>query len=151
MSKNIFVSYRNGKISYLLMILGVIGIVFEYSVLHSHFIAYAGGDTVALTYVVLGTLALASGVLAIILAVFKITRWTWIILSSLIIVFTIIPPAVFGVALGFFPYFYDYIFSIPWVFMAGLPINPAIDFIGFWMAIGGSLLSLISSIFVPKK
>jgi hypothetical protein len=151
MAKRIFVSYRNGKISFLLMIVGVIGVVFEYSTLHSHLVPYAGDDTMTFVYVLLGTLALVSGSLAIILAIFRIPKWVWIMLSSLVLVFTILPPAILGGMLGFFPYVIGDIFTMPWIFMVGLPINPAVDFIGFWMAVGGALFSIISGISVPKK
>ena len=151
MAKRIFVSYRNGKISFLLMIIGVIGVVFEYASLHSYLVPYAGGDTATFVYVLLGTLALASGSLAIILSIFKISKWVWVMLSSFVLVFIILPPAIFGGMLGFFPYFYGNLFSMPWMLFAGLPINPAVDFIGFWMAVGGALLSIISGSFVPKK
>ncbi len=151
MAKKIFVSSKNGKISYLLMMLGVIGVVFEYATLHSLLVPHAGGDTLILTYVFFGTLALVSGGLALILAIFKIPRWVWILLSSFVLVFIILPPAISSGMIGIFPYFFGGAFSMPWMLFAGLPINPPVDFIGFWMATGGALLSIISGFFVPKK
>ena len=151
MAKNIFVSSRNGKISYFLMMIGVTGVVLEYAVLHLYLEPLAGSDTMMLAYLFLGTLALVSGVLAILLAIFKIPKWIWIMLSSFVLIFTILPPAIMGGMLGFFPYVLGDTFHTRWMFLPSLPARPAIDFIGFWMAVGGGLLSMISGFFVPKK
>ena len=150
-AKNIFVSYSRGRLAFIFMILAIVGIIFQYAVLYSHLIPYFAGDAVTATMVIFGTLALFCGGLAIILAAYRIPKWVWILLSSLIFVSIMLPPSILGGMLRFFPYVIGDAFQLPWIWIIPLPTNPAVDFIGFWMAVGGSLMSMIASIKVPKK
>ena len=103
------------------------------------------------TFISFGVLAFAFVVTAIIIAVFKIPKWIWIVAAFFVLIFAILLPAILGGMLGFFPYVYSPVFQFPWIWMAALPLNPSLDFIGFWMAAGGALLVMITGFFVPKK
>ena len=151
MTKNIFVSYSRGKLAFIFMILSVVGIAFQYSVLYAHLVPYFGDDGVTSMSICFGTLALVAAGLAIILATYRIPKWAWISLSSVVFISIMMLPSVFGGILGFFPYVLGDVFTMPWIMLAGLPIYPGLDFIGFWIAVGGSLFSLIASLGVPKK
>ena len=50
---------------------------------------------------------------------------------------------------GSFPYIGGFWSHNPWTFF--IPLDPMLDFIGFWMVGGGGLMTIIVGFFVPKK
>lgn len=63
----------------------------------------AGGDALTQTFISFGVLALAFGVTATIIAVFKIPKWIWIVAAFFVLTFTILLPVILEGLLGFSP------------------------------------------------
>lgn len=133
----------------LFAIVGVVGVIFQFIYLYLPLIKLGEGDAAVLADFILIILALAFGGLAIILSIFVIPRNLWIFLVVSVIVFTIIPPIIYSAVMGTFPYVTSFAVQFPYLLVA--PTNPLLDFIGFWMAIGGSLIASIIGFTLPRK
>ena len=148
MFKNSFTSSIVGKISLSLMVVGFVGVVFQFSVTYLPIIQLATIEPLAIVFAIFSIVALAFGAIAIIISIFKAPKWLWILLAFFILASTLIIAILVSIAAEF-PYFNGMYTQIPWAFLV-LPLNPMIDFIGFWMAVIGSFAAMIFGFFVPK-
>ena len=149
MTKKTIVTTTAGKFAFLFLIISIVGLVFQFIYFYLPLIEIAGGDGALTADFIFGMLALAFGALAFILSIFVIPKNLWIGLVFSVIVFTLIPPIIYDIAFGNFPYVFLYFtqFSM----LTVVPTNPMLDFVGFWMAGGGSLIALIIGFTLPKK
>jgi hypothetical protein len=122
-----------------------------FSILYLYFplIKIGAGDPTTTADFVLIIIALAFGGFAVISSIFTIPRNLWILLTILVFLCALIPVIIYAIVSRFFPYVDGNMLQIPYLFVA--PTNPLLDFIGFWMAIGGSLFAILVGFSVPKK
>ncbi len=149
MAKKMIVTTTAGKIALFFLITAIVGVIFQFIYLYLPLIGISGGDAALIADFIFGILALAFGGLAFILSIFVIPRNLWIGLVISVLVFAFIPPIIYAVIAGGFPYFNGF-YTHYGMFLA-LPTNPMMDFIGFWMAVGGSLIAAVIGFTLPKK
>ena len=151
MAKKTIVTTGKGKLALLFLIIAIVGVIFQFIYLYLPLIGLGGGDAAITIIFISSILALAVGILAFILSIFVVPRNIWIILAACVLVFTIIPPIVYVAANGIFPYFVKS-YEFPMFFVVPTSLTGALlDFIGFWMAVGGSLIAAVIGFTLPKK
>ncbi|MHA2254607.1 MAG: hypothetical protein ACXAAM_00860 [Candidatus Heimdallarchaeaceae archaeon] len=149
MAKRNFVYSGSGKLALFFLIIGVVGVVFQFIFLYLPLLQVGAGDTTVVVDFIFSVLALAFGSLAVIMSVFVIPRNLWILFASFVFIFTIIPPVIFAIVNRMFPYVSSFAYQFPYFFV--VPTNPLLDFIGFWMAVGGGLFAMLIGFNAPKK
>lgn len=149
MAKKMLVSSGSGKLALFFLIVGIAGVIMQFIYLYLPLIQQGAGDAASTADFILSILALAFGGLALVLSVFVIPRNLWIVLVSLVFFCTLIPVIIFAITMRSFPYVMGYAFQMP--YMLVLPLDPLMDFIGFWLAIGGSLFAALIGFSAPKK
>ncbi len=149
MAKNTIVTTGKGKLALFFLIVGIVGAIFQFIYLYLPLIEVGAGDTVSTVDFILSILALATGAFALILSIFVVPRNLWIALVFSVLIFTIVPVIIYAAVNSFFPYVSGAALQIPYLFV--VPTNPLLDFIGFWIAIGGSLIAGLFGFSLPKK
>ncbi len=149
MAKKTIVTTTAGKIALFFLITAIVGVIFQFIYLYLPLIGLSGGDAALTAEFMFGIFALAFGGLALILSIFVIPRNLWIGLVISVLVFAFIPPIIYAVITGTFPYFNGFFYKYS-MFLV-VPTNPMMDFVGFWMAVGGSLIAAIVGFTLPKK
>lgn len=149
MTKKMLVSSGSGKLAMFFLLVGLAGLILQFIYLYLPLIQIAAGDEAATADFILIVLALAFGGLAFVLSIFVVPRNLWIVLVALVFLCTLVPVVIFAISHKMFPYVMGDMTQIPYMFV--LPSNPLMDFIGFWLAIGGSLFALIAGLSAPKK
>ena len=134
MTRKKIMSSGQGVFSVVFLIIALMGTVFQFTTLFQHFLAFAPGDPLFITLFSLSISAMISGGTGII----------WSIFGSALVL-----PIYSAVTTTVFPYVIGAAAQTPWLFT--LPTYPILDFVGFWMATGGGLLSMIAGFAVPKN
>lgn len=107
-----------------------------------------GGTGIILMFFIFSIAAMAFGALALILSIFGIPKVLWAIFAFLIIGFSLVLPIWMAISSGLFPYVVGAATQFPYLLI--VPTNPLLDFIAFWLAAGGGLLTFIIGFFVPS-
>jgi len=149
MTKIIITSTLKGKFAFLFLIVGVVGVVFQFIFLYLPLIKAGLGDVTIIADFVFYILALTCCVLAVILSIYIVPRNLWIILVLSTTVLILIPPIIYAAVNHLFPYVTSDVLQVPYYFAA--PTNPLLDFIGFWMAVGGTLIAAVIGFTLPKN
>jgi len=149
MTRKTIISSGFGKLALFFLITGVVGVILQFIYFYLPLIPVAGGNIRIIIIYILGIVALAIGAIAIILSFFKTPKILWILLCFLVLGLTFVPPILYAVQSGTFPYI-DPIYAQIGFYLT-IPTNPLLDFIGFWIASGGTLISMIFGFIIPKK
>ncbi|MHA2358487.1 MAG: hypothetical protein ACXABK_06945 [Candidatus Heimdallarchaeaceae archaeon] len=103
---------------------------------------YTAGDIISLVNMILVFAAAGFAVIALVIALFGIPRFLWILFAFLSLVCAFLPLLLPLFAGGSFDFVY---ISLSWYG------SNMFDFIGFWLAIGGSFLALVFGFFIPER
>lgn len=95
------------------------------------------GPPYDLVFFILSIAAMAFFGLLLIISIFGSPKVLWIIFAFLGLACALVPPILLATTLAFFPYVFG-----PWYVLFPM------DFIGFWLAAGGSLLAIILGFFI---
>ena len=88
---------------------------------------------------ILNLAAMILGFIAIIMSMFGIHKVLWSMCAFFVLVFTLVYPIIIVSMTGEFPYITEGYFLLAMK-----------DFIGFWLAVSGSLLSFLFGLLLPK-
>jgi len=138
-----------GAISIFFLIAGITGAVFQFIWLYLPYFQIASGDWQGIMFFAFSIAAMAFGAFTLILSLIGITRAVWIIFTFLVIGFTLVLPVWIAIDTGIFVYVVGDAATNP--FLLVIPTNPLFDFIGFWLAAGGSFLAMFIGFFIPKE
>ncbi len=126
--------------SILFMLIGVTGVIIQFSVLYLHLFILASGEPIILMICILNIAAMIIGFAAIIMSMFGIHKVLWSICAFCVLAFTLVYPIITVSLSGVFPYISEVYFMLAMK-----------DFIGFWLAVSGSLFSFLFGLLLPKK
>jgi len=130
-----------GMLGLLFLIAGVVGAVFQFIYFYLKAFQFTFyGDPWDLIFFIISIAAMAFLGLLFLISLFGSPKALWIIFAFLGLACVIVPPIIVVIQTGTFVY----------IEMGWYTLIP-MDFIGFWLAAGGSLLALIFGIFTPSK
>jgi len=131
-----------GIVALIFMVAGAVGAVLQFIDFYLPAFQLAPGDTKTLIAFILVIAAMAFCGIAIIVAIFGIPKLLWIIFAFLALACLLVPPIVYAFDPSN-PFGFLYFNGLWYQFLQ-------LDFIGFWVGAGGSLLALITGLFVPS-
>ena len=126
--------------SILFMLIGFTGVIIQFSVLYLPSIILFPGEPIIIMVFVLNLAAMIIGFVAIIMSMFRIHKVLWSICAFFVLVFTLVYPIITASLTGEFPYISEVYFMFAMK-----------DFIGFWLAVSGSLFSFLFGLLLPKS
>ena len=138
-----------GIVGLLFLVAGIVGSVFQFIFLYLPYFQIGGGVWQSILFFALSIGAMAFGGLVLIISFFGVPKALWIIFTFLVVGCALVLPIWFAVDTGMFVYVVGDAMSVPFLFV--IPTNPMLDFIGFWLSAGGSLLAMLIGIFIPSK
>ena len=149
MTRNMVMSTGQGIFSFLFLIAATTGSVFQFVTVYQHVLTYVPGDALFITLYSLSISTLVTGGSAILWSLFRSSKFQMISAGFYIMAIALILPIYSAVTGGAFPYVIGAYSQLPWLFV--LPTIPMLDFVGFWMATGAGLLTMISGFAIPKR
>ena len=149
MSVRKIMSSGQGVFSVIFLVVATLGTAFQFGFLYLHFRTYAPGDPLYITLFSLSISALISGGTGIIWSLFSSSKFQLISAGFYVMAFALVLPIYSAVTTGIFPYVIASSAQSPW--LLALPTYPMLDFIGFWMASIGGLLSMLTAFGIPRK
>jgi hypothetical protein len=138
-----------GILGIFFLIAGITGAVFQFIWLYLPYFQLTTGDWQGILFFALSIAAMAFGALILIISLFGIPKVLWIIFAFLVVGCSLVLPIWLAVDTGTFVYVVGDATQFPYLLL--VPTNPMLDFVGFWLAAGGSFLAMIFGIFIPKE
>ncbi len=126
--------------SILFFLIGISGVIIQFFAMYLPAIRVFPGVPIIIMALVFNIVAIIFGLLAVAFSMFKIHKIVWILCSFFVLGFTLAYPIMIVSISGIFPYVTELYLQ-----------SNMTDFIGFWLAIVGSLFSFLFGLLLPRE